>query len=452
MPAQRTRRRRAVPDTSAIQQLGERIRAARTEAGLSQAQLGAPYYTRAHISAIELGKIRPAMKSLEHIAAKLSKPVSYFLEDAALERSRLELEFDVDKVVALAARPTATQCVNEAEALLEHEGLSARLLSRLRFARAKGLNYLERSAEAFRDLAVAERLAHQLHDESLIRLIDYETAAATRGTGDYRRARELFSDLLSGLEHSQPTDQPLRMRVLQALGAVSNDLGDPRAAAGYLNAALEWANEIGDVAVLIAIYHGLAMAYRAQGDLELATGYLRRALSASEIANDLTAAATVHNLLAVIAAESGRLQAAYQHADRAIELVRAAGPAAFIPHVLNTKAESAAKLGDWETAERVANESLALATRLENHWAIAAARVVLSNVLLHKGDTEAGERHLSEAAAVYRTAGAKSELADVLMRLSRAAKERGDLVAAERYATLAFETSHSVGSFVEGMK
>lgn len=435
-----------------MHQLGERIRTARAEVGLSQAQLGAPYYTRAHISAIELGKIRPAMKSLEHIATKLGKPVSYFLEDAGVEKGRRELEFDVDRVLALAARPTAGRCVSEAEILLQHEGLSPRQLSRLRLARAKGLNYLERPVEAFRDLAVAERLAHQLHDDSLTRLIDYERAASTRATGDYRRARELFSTLLSRLEQSQPPDQLLRMKVLQALGAVSNDLGDPRAAAGYLNSALEWANEIGDVAVLIAIYHGLAMSYRAQGDLESATAYLQRALSATEVANDLSAAATVHNLIAVIAAESGRLQAAYEHADRAIELVRAAGPAAFVPHALNTKAESAAKLGDWETAERVANESLALATRLQNDWATAAARVVLSQVLLHKGDSAAGERHLSEAAEVYRSAGAKSELADVFMRLSRAAKERGDIAAAERYATLAFETSHPTGSFVEGLK
>src|SRR5438876_260540 len=182
-----------------MRMLGERLREARVASGLSQAQLGAPYYTRAHVSAIELGKIRPAMKSLEHIAGKLGKPLPYFLEDAVLEQSRRELDFDVDRVAALAARATAADAVVEPDA--------------------------------------------------------------------------------------------------------------------------QWAHEIGDVAILVSIYHGLAMSYRAQGDLETATAFLQRALSGTEVANDLTSASVVHNMLAVIAAESGRSESAYQHADRAIALV-----------------------------------------------------------------------------------------------------------------------------------
>jgi len=41
------------------------------ERGLSQAQLGAPYFTRAHVSAIELGKILPALTALVHFSRKL---------------------------------------------------------------------------------------------------------------------------------------------------------------------------------------------------------------------------------------------------------------------------------------------------------------------------------------------------------------------------------------------
>jgi len=447
---QRSRQRRAAPESAGLRKLGERVREARVESHLSQAQLGAPYYTRAHISAIELGKIRPAMKSLEHIAAKLRKPLTYFLEDVALERGRRELEFDVDRVVTLAARATTNECVAQADALLTREGLMPRHIARVRLARARSLTFLERAAEALPDLEIARRIAEQIGDDGLRRQIDFETAAATRGVGDYRRARELFRELLAAIEHAKVPDRLLRMRVLQALGAVSNDLGDAAAAEGFLRSALEWANDIGDVTILVSIYHGLAISHRAQGDLESATAFLRRALSATEVANDLTSASVVHNMLAVIAAESGRSTSAYEHADRAIALVRAAGPAAYVPHVLNTKAECAAKLGDWETAERVATLSLETATHLDNRWALAAARVVLSQVMLHKGDVAGGERELSEAAEVYRASGARSELAGVLMRLSRSAKDRGDLARAERFATLAFEASRTASAFVEG--
>src|SRR5438045_8605846 len=88
MPQVRSRVRRPAPVSAALGQIGDRIRKARTEAGLSQAQLGAPHFTRAYVSAIELGKVRPAMKSLEFMAEKLGKPTSYFLEDAEADRRR----------------------------------------------------------------------------------------------------------------------------------------------------------------------------------------------------------------------------------------------------------------------------------------------------------------------------------------------------------------------------
>jgi transcriptional regulator with XRE-family HTH domain len=332
----RARQRRAAPESAAIRQLGQRLREARTAAGLSQGQLGAPYYTRAHVSAIELGKIRPAMKSLEHMAAKLGKPASYFMEDAEVERKRREIAFDVDRVVALATRITAAQCIRDADQLLQHDALSLRQRCRLHLARARALNYMERSGDALRDLTIAQRLVAPLNDQGLAQAIEFEVAAATRGTGDPRSARELFLQLLRGLERTKDRDRVMRMRVLQALGVVSVDLGESQAASGYLNSALEWAQDVGDLSSLFSIYYALAVSHRAQGDLEAATACLQRALASSEVAKDVVAMAIVHNMLAVIAADSGRLKAAYEHADRAIELGRTAGPAAYMASFLNT--------------------------------------------------------------------------------------------------------------------
>src|SRR2546425_1883478 len=83
MPARQPRRRRhPAPESSTVRALGERIRAARQAAHLSQTQLGKPHFTRAYVSAVELGKIRPSMKSLEFLAQRLGRPMSSFLEDA----------------------------------------------------------------------------------------------------------------------------------------------------------------------------------------------------------------------------------------------------------------------------------------------------------------------------------------------------------------------------------
>lgn len=64
-------------------ELGEKIRKARLEAGLSQRQLGGEEITRNMLSLIEHGNAKPSMKTLRYLAQRLGKSISYFLEDGA---------------------------------------------------------------------------------------------------------------------------------------------------------------------------------------------------------------------------------------------------------------------------------------------------------------------------------------------------------------------------------
>lgn len=64
--------------------LGEKIRQARLEAGLSQRQLCGEEVTRNMLSQIENGVARPSMTTLAYFAAQLGKTVSYFLEEDAV--------------------------------------------------------------------------------------------------------------------------------------------------------------------------------------------------------------------------------------------------------------------------------------------------------------------------------------------------------------------------------
>ena len=64
--------------------LGEKIKQARLEAGLSQRQLCGEEVTRNMLSQIENGTAKPSMATLSYFAARLGKPVSYFLEEDAV--------------------------------------------------------------------------------------------------------------------------------------------------------------------------------------------------------------------------------------------------------------------------------------------------------------------------------------------------------------------------------
>lgn len=65
-------------------ELGQRIKTARLEMGLSQRQLCGDTVTRNMLSLIESGKARPSMDTLAYFAKVLGKPLSYFWEEEAV--------------------------------------------------------------------------------------------------------------------------------------------------------------------------------------------------------------------------------------------------------------------------------------------------------------------------------------------------------------------------------
>lgn len=66
-------------------ELGEKLKAARLEAGLSQRQLCGDIITRNMLSQIENGSAKPSFATLQALCQRLGKPVRYFWEDAPSE-------------------------------------------------------------------------------------------------------------------------------------------------------------------------------------------------------------------------------------------------------------------------------------------------------------------------------------------------------------------------------
>ena len=79
-------------------ELGQRLKAARLERGLSQRQLCGDVITRNMLSQIENGSARPSMDTLRYLAGELGKPLSFFLKEdtvtspnqAVMDRARQE--------------------------------------------------------------------------------------------------------------------------------------------------------------------------------------------------------------------------------------------------------------------------------------------------------------------------------------------------------------------------
>jgi DNA-binding XRE family transcriptional regulator len=82
-PARPVPRRSAPPRDDLQVRIGQRLRRLRLERGLSLTQLARPHYTRAQVSAVELGKILPSLTALRFFARQLDVPLRDLIPDDA---------------------------------------------------------------------------------------------------------------------------------------------------------------------------------------------------------------------------------------------------------------------------------------------------------------------------------------------------------------------------------
>lgn len=255
--------------------LGEKLRQARLELGLSQRQLCGEKITRNMLSQIEHGTARPSMDTLEYLAKALGKSVGYFLdeENAALPNLRAirrgrecwekgdfpgvirALEdyrgpdevFDREKALL-----TGLACLAQAEEAITQE--------RLPYARAM----LAQAGDAL-------ALGYEIPELGSRRKLLLIRAGATEETvGELPR---LDDELLARAEMALQRDPE---RCMALLGAVENRektyllLGRAELALGHYDRAAQWLLRTGEESRTAQM---LEICYREMGDFQKAYYY-----------------------------------------------------------------------------------------------------------------------------------------------------------------------------------
>lgn len=164
-------------------ELGEKIKKARLEAGLSQRQLCGEEITRNMLSLIEHGSAKPSMKTLGYLSRQLGKPISYFLEEDARDSSELV--------------ESAENLRRAEEALAEGKEIyAAQLLDRVTEPRLRREKLLLRARIPGADLTGICRELPTLDEELLLR------AEAALEMGNPERCRCLL-DAVEDQEHAR---------------------------------------------------------------------------------------------------------------------------------------------------------------------------------------------------------------------------------------------------------
>ncbi len=441
----RTRQRRAAPESPALRQLGQRLREARTAAGLSQAQLGAPYYTRAHVSAIELGKIRPAMKSLEHMATKLGKPASYFMEDRQLEEQRGERAVAIARAHQLTAEGKSAEAIVILTQLLDQEQTR---LERAAVLRALGRAYWEAGfgAKSATVLQEALDIYRANGDVELIARTRAQLGMALHLLMSYAEAAEHFSEALRAMARGELRDPVLKVHVLHNLGLTFFQRNEFSLALEHFERAENEGADIGDPKWLASLFAAIGMSFHQLKDYDAALAYLGKSEALFESIRN-------RSRVAEIRFQRGRSLIAIGHRAKGLETLRDAERLAKEAKnaALETRIVMVAALTQMEGGDHVGGiaglrDARSRADALGEPALRAATRIALARSLKMYEPSEAAriigeaERGMREAVAMLENRPGP-ELSEAYAELSEVLSRRGLAEEALGYARRAFELS-----------
>src|SRR5258706_4119798 len=188
-PRTRNRPSLAKDDLDLARQIGGRLKAARTRAGMTQRELAEPRYTKAYISALENGLIKPSMAALRFIARRLGTVPSAFLADADTHWPRLDAELRLAAGDWQAAADRF-QTILDTEPTGVDRGLCLLGLAEASYRLGRARETIVHAAEALELLSAARRRLDAQR-------ATYWLAAGHHLGDDPARARMLFEELLA---------------------------------------------------------------------------------------------------------------------------------------------------------------------------------------------------------------------------------------------------------------
>lgn len=370
--------------------LGARVRAARKDLGLSQAQLAGAELTKGFISQLESGLVRPSIRSLQLIAGRLGKPLDYFVGDESLTGGK-RLAFH-----RLAAEAAAER--REWDDVRQHVALG-----------------LDHAAEP------RERAA-------LIHLLG-RAEAATRG---FERTFDLVTEALALTDAG--TDPELVANLLSLRGHAYAELGQLSASTEAYEAALDIVEkyEITDPRLRSRILISLGTVYRRTGRTTKAIAAYEPALAMASRSSELLLAARGFMGIAVTHYDSGELDTAINYYRRALDLFQRVADIDFELNTLQSIATIQFEAGDFAKAKESGERAMKRALEVGNaHWA-GVAEVVLARIALREGRSQDALRMAKHAEQFLREAGDRIQQADALGAIGAAYESLGLVDDADR--------------------
>lgn len=425
--------------TKARISLGERVKDRRRELGMTQQELAGEELTRGFISQVEKGMVLPSLGSLELIAARLRKPVAYFLEKGTPSTDTAVRE-RLDDLAALAEAKVdqndlerAGYLLGEAQALLTGSNYP---LQRSRILRLMGTSSLLAGDPQEAVSCLEQSRALVSPDEAPLDLAKCCNAlgAAYYSLQNYTASVSAYEESLRLIDKCPNPDQVFKMKVLVNLGISHCKAGSYHRTIDWLENSLGLSEVSGSFFKLGDVFMTLGVAYQNTGDLEHAATYYRKALLFFQVLERPDMIARAHHNLGGVTALRGDLNQALDHFNASMKIYDELGDS-------SSKADAVGEVARVFYQQSRFDDARAYCIRAldgtGDEYEQARLQIVLGRIEESLGSHKASIRAFEAGITLLQKLGRDGELAAAYSELGNAYRTIGKHAEASEYLSKA---------------
>jgi len=376
---------------------------------MTQAQVAEPGYTRAYISLLEHDHIRPSLKTLQLLAHRLKRPLSYFINGV------------------LATSADALLLYNLSDGCLRQRRIEdAKMFLRQGFEIAKELKDRRMQGLLLKNLGWVYKLTRQFKRARLVyeRAIgllerygepkDLAEAIMCLGnvmcdTGRFKDAHEFYIRALRTVSDA-PDSRELRFMLHHNLGKVHMGMGQQDEAFEYFTNAVKSSAETTDHYLRAIAHMGAALAFKERGDLAKALDLSTKALEMFDVRQNLEAIAGVYHNIGGIHHARGEYGKARENYLRSIEMGSQFEGASPKADSLRDLAMLCLDEGRVEAALDYGKQALDASLTCDDRSLVPQAQLALARVLKETGRTDEARTLVESALVAAEAAGAHRHL------------------------------------------
>jgi len=397
-------------------------------------QLAGTDLTRQAIFLIESGKSRPSMRTLEMIASRTLKDVSYFLRGPELKSppgAHGVADARVEELQALCLQHQFDKAIALGLPLLAHT-MAPALEAHIRHYVGQALVRSMRPDEGLEHLRRAQVLLEQEPDPWLeVECTDWEASALY--LKEDSRALSVAEKALKLCRATEPRLPGTEARILEHIATIHVKNHTYDKAITFYEEALQAAGTMRDLPRLGRTYHGLSIAYQERGDLGQAIEYTHKALALYALERDTALQANGENELGLLLMRQGQMERAEEAFRTALAHLEQAGTERTKSHVLLSLGEVALRTGRFEDGIRTVKKAIDLAKRLDELLAGASGHRLLGQLYEGRDKHALADKEFRIAIRVLEAEGLADRLAETHASFAEVLEARGNARGASRH-------------------